>query len=67
MAIMVHFKFHGEPLCILLDAVEVARSHMGLALVEEFAQILKQFGIDHKVSRISIQITGDSPIHSCWM
>ena len=35
---------------MLLDVVEVARSHTSLALAEEFARILKENGIMDKVS-----------------
>lgn len=35
---------------MLLDIVEVARSHSGLNLAAAFAKILEDFGISHKVS-----------------
>ena len=35
---------------MLLDVVEVARSHTGLHLAQAFADVLKEFGIDTKVS-----------------
>jgi hypothetical protein len=47
---MVHFEHNGEPMCLLLDLVEVAKSHSGLNLVATFAKILEDFGIAHKVS-----------------
>lgn len=50
MAITVHLEVDGKPLCLLLDAVEIARSHTGTALAGEFARILEEFGIAHKVS-----------------
>ena len=34
---------------MLLDLVQVAKSHTGIALVAEFAKILNDFGIAHKV------------------
>lgn len=34
----------------LLDVVEVAESHMGEALAKAFAEMLKAFGIEKKVS-----------------
>jgi hypothetical protein len=37
-------------MCLLLDLVEVAKSHSGLNLASAFAKILKDFGIEHKVS-----------------
>ena len=51
-AITVHFETNDEPMCILLDVVELAESHSGLALAGEFARILEEFSIDHKVSLI---------------
>jgi hypothetical protein len=50
IAITVHLEFNGTPMCIPLDVVEVARSHSGLALAQEFAWILEEFTIEHKVS-----------------
>jgi hypothetical protein len=50
MAITVHLEVNGELLCLLLDAVEIARSHTGRVLAGEFARILEEFGIEHKVS-----------------
>ena len=50
IAVTVHLERDGVPLCMLLDIVEVARSHSGVNLAEEFAQILKDFGISNKVS-----------------
>ena len=44
VAVTVHLEQDGVPLCMLLDIVEVARSHSGVNLAEEFAQILKDFG-----------------------
>lgn len=35
---------------MLLDLVEVARSHSGINLAETFANILEEFGIQDKVS-----------------
>jgi hypothetical protein len=37
-------------MCILLDLVEVPQSHTGMALVEEFRQVLGEFGVVKKVS-----------------
>ena len=37
---------------MLLDLVEVAKSHSGINLAEAFAKVLKGFGIEDKVSRI---------------
>jgi hypothetical protein len=66
VAVTVHLEKDGEPLIMLLDVVEVPKvlslfiipeqnltkekSHTGLQLAVEFAQILKGFGISEKVS-----------------
>ncbi len=50
VAVTVHFEHNGEPTCLLLDVVEVAQSHSGVNLASAFAKILKDFGIEHKVS-----------------
>jgi hypothetical protein len=52
MAITVHLEVKGSPLCLLLDFVEVARSHSGVALATEFVRVLEEFGIENKVSRL---------------
>ncbi len=49
VAIMVHFEQNGAPISMLLDLVQVAKSHTGLTLAVVFAKILKDFGIAHKV------------------
>lgn len=35
---------------MLLDLVEVAKSHSGTNLAEAFAKVLEEFGIEDKVS-----------------
>ena len=40
---------------MLLDLVEVARSHSGVNLAETFAKVLQEFGIEDKVSLIDAQ------------
>jgi hypothetical protein len=49
VAVSVHFKDDGIPISMLLDIVEVARSHSGLNLAAAFAKILEEFGISDKV------------------
>jgi len=49
IAVTVHFKIDGVPMCMLLDLVEVATSHSGMNLAAAFAQILNKFGISEKV------------------
>ena len=51
VAVSVHLEEDGVPVSMLLDIVEVARSHSGLNLAAAFAKILDDFGISHKVSR----------------
>jgi hypothetical protein len=50
VAVTVHLEHNGVPLCMLLDIVEVARSHSGVNLAEEFVKILDDFSISNKVS-----------------
>jgi hypothetical protein len=50
VAVTVHFEHDGNPISMLLDLVEVARSHSGVNLAEAFAKILQEFGIEDKVS-----------------
>jgi hypothetical protein len=50
MAVTVHFETDGVPVAMLLDMVEVARSHSGLNLAVAFAKVLDEFGISEKVS-----------------
>ena len=49
VAVTVHFKQNGVPMCLLLDLVEVAKSHSGTSLAATFVKILDDFGIGHKV------------------
>jgi hypothetical protein len=50
VAITIHFEKAGNAICLLLDVVEVARSHSGVNLAAAFAAILEDFGIKDKVS-----------------
>ena len=50
IAITVHFEIDGTPVSLLLDLVEVAKSHSGIKLAAAFAKVLKDFGISDKVS-----------------
>lgn len=49
VAVTVHFEKDGAPIAMLLDLVQVARSHTGATLAGVFAKILDDFGIAHKV------------------
>jgi hypothetical protein len=50
IAFTVHFEHEGSPTSMLLDLVEVAKSHLGVNLAKAFANVLKEFGIEGKVS-----------------
>jgi len=50
VAITVHFEHEGLLVSLLLDIVEVARSHSGFNLAVAFADVLNDFGIADKVS-----------------
>jgi hypothetical protein len=50
VAFTVHLKQDGIPFSLLLDFVELPRSHSGINLAIAFAQVLKEFGITDKVS-----------------
>jgi len=52
MAITVHFEHYGHPMAMLLDLVEVPRSHTGASLAEAFVDILQAFKIENKVGFI---------------
>ena len=41
---------------MLLDLVEVARSHSGLNLAAAFVKVLEDFGISDKVSKKNLSI-----------
>jgi hypothetical protein len=49
VAITVHLEHQGEPISMLLDVVEVAKSHTGVNLAAAFAKILEDYGISDKV------------------
>jgi hypothetical protein len=49
VAVTVHFEHKGEPISMLLDIVEVVKSHTGENLAAAFAKIMEDFGISEKV------------------
>ena len=49
VAFMTHFEHEGNPVSMLLDLVEVPKSHSGENLVVAFAGVLEAFGISDKV------------------
>jgi hypothetical protein len=54
VAVTVHFEVDGSPIKMLLDIMEVARSHSGINLAAAFAKILDDFGISDKVRTDSV-------------
>jgi len=47
---------------MLLDIVELARSHSGVNLATAFSKILEDFGISNKVSKVPLrEHAADSP------
>jgi hypothetical protein len=56
VAITVHFEHEGTPISMLLDLIEVARSHSGVNLADAFANVLGEFGIKDKVSFIIVRL-----------
>ena len=50
IAVTIHLEIDGVPPCLLLDIVEVVKSHSGVNLTTAFAQVLDDFKIAHKVS-----------------
>ena len=49
VAIMVHMEHQEELLSMLLDIVEVVKSHTGMNLSTAFAKILEEYRISDKV------------------
>lgn len=49
MAFTVHFEHEGAPISMLLDLVEVMKSHSGENLATAFTEVLEEFGISDKV------------------
>ena len=54
VAITVHLEYDGEPISLLLDIVEVAKSHTGVNLAAAFAMILEDYGISDKVKLLML-------------
>ena len=49
VAFTVHFAHEGVPVSMLLNLVEVTKSHSGVNLTEAFAKVLEDFRISDKV------------------
>jgi len=56
IAITVHLEHEGEPISMLLDIVEVAKSHTRENLAAAFAKIMDNYQISEKVIRVPIII-----------
>ena len=56
MAFTVHFEHEGVPMSMLLDLVEVAKSHSGVNLAEAFAKVLEEFRIEDKVDQFVVRL-----------
>jgi len=50
VAFTVYFEHEGAPISMFLDLVEVAESHSGVNLANAFVTVLRDFGIEDKVS-----------------
>ena len=50
VAFSVRFEHDGAPMRMVLDVVELAKSHSGMNLAVVFADLLKSFGVESKVS-----------------
>ena len=50
VAITVHLEHNGEPISMLLDIVEVAKSHTRENLATAFAKIMEDYTIFEKVN-----------------
>ncbi|RXW14793.1 hypothetical protein EST38_g11056 [Candolleomyces aberdarensis] len=53
IAVTVHMEKNGEPLCMLLDIVELSVSHSGVNLAAAFVDILRSYGIEHKLLSVT--------------
>jgi hypothetical protein len=51
ITVTVHFENNGKPICMLLDIVEVAKSHSEVSLIVAFTHILDEFDISDKISK----------------
>ena len=49
VALTVHLEHKGDPLSMLLNVMEVPKTHSGMNLAITLADILQTFGIEKKV------------------
>ena len=49
IALCMHFEHNDEPLSMVLDVIELTKSHTGTHLAQAFTEVLDDFGISTKV------------------
>lgn len=49
VALTIHLEHNGKPLSMLLDIVEMSKSHSGINLAIALTKVLQTFGIEAKV------------------
>ncbi|KAJ3498251.1 hypothetical protein NLJ89_g10242 [Agrocybe chaxingu] len=49
VALTAHFEHNGTPISLVLDVIEVAKSHTGANLAQAFKEVLHDFGIADKI------------------
>ncbi|PPQ83573.1 hypothetical protein CVT26_004003 [Gymnopilus dilepis] len=59
VCLTVHLEHKGEPISLILDLVEVPKSHTGVNLAIAFANVLKDFGLSEKAYQV-LSITCDN-------
>ena len=65
IAITVHLECAGQPLLMLLDLIEVAKSHTGVNLGIAFVNVLKTFGMEEKVRLLNNYQRGSLTYIAC--
>ncbi|KAG6847826.1 hypothetical protein H0H93_005657 [Arthromyces matolae] len=53
ISVTVHLEENGVPILLLLDLVELAKSHSGANLAAAFTNILDEFGISDKILSVT--------------
>ncbi|PPQ87888.1 hypothetical protein CVT26_011638 [Gymnopilus dilepis] len=53
IALTVTFVVKGHPVSLVLDIVELPKSHSGINLAAAFAEILRNFGNEHKILSVT--------------
>ncbi|KAJ2936232.1 hypothetical protein H1R20_g862, partial [Candolleomyces eurysporus] len=57
VAVTVHMEKKGQPVCMLLNIVELLVSHSGINLAAAFVDILCSYGIEHKLLSVTCDNT----------